>query len=614
LPAAEESYWPPARPSASSPAARDGRLWPSLPVILLLAVAHTSWYGYRFGDSNLSIQVPLVQHYADRSLYVGDPLMDTLPSYPTWFVPLMGHLVRAFGRIELVYFLLFYASLVLGLYALARISILLFAHRTSAVLVLLLGLVQTESLGGELFHNTRFTHSMLASSLLLWAFFWYLSEREERAFLLTGLVFNLHGLYAAFVAAMLGFDTLVRARRLGLRTVARRYGVFLLAALPGLIWTLRASEALDPAWVELLRTRSEHHSFPLNWKPQQYVRYATWLAFAGLGLGLAVRRDFERVILRFALAVALLCGAAIVFTEWFPLRVAFQGQFFRSTRFLTAFALIYAARAVAALAERGRMGWLVAATSFLSLFLPHLYLALLPLVVFGGLILRGKALPLGSILVGSLALVLAGLYPVASVPSDLAIPGLAVTLQEILGGDDILLCAGLFTLWWFARGSAVGRTLAVAAILGVVCFHVLPSQYASFRHRLRRTSWVDVQLWAREHSPRSATFLTPPDRAGFRVFSERAIVGEWKDGTQQYFSTRFTFEWWRRMQDLRAEGAATSSSTFETLAEDELLEIAQRYGARYLVFPLRRPLGFSRAYQNRDWVVYRLTAAVEGSS
>ena len=83
------------------------------------------------------------------------------------------------------------------------------------------------------------------------------------------------------------------------------------------------------------------------------------------------------------------------------------------------------------------------------------------------------------------------------------------------------------------------------------------------------------------------------------MFSERPIVGEWKDGTMVFFSDRFALEWSRRMKDVGGR-----EGKFRTFDEKRLVEIASKYGARYLVFPADVPLHFRRVYANRDFAVY----------
>src|SRR6185503_846986 len=111
-----------------------------------------------------------------------------------------------------------------------------------------------------------------------------------------------------------------------------------------------------------------------------------------------------------------------------------------------------------------------------------------------------------------------------------------------------------------------------------------------------------AQDWARENTPRSAVFLTPPKEAGFRVFSERTVVAEWKDGTQQYFDDAFVGEWGARMEAL--------GDDYEKLGDDQLLALAGRFGASYIVLPRRPPHpGLVQAYRNPSFAIYEARRA-----
>jgi len=130
-----------------------------------------------------------------------------------------------------------------------------------------------------------------------------------------------------------------------------------------------------------------------------------------------------------------------------------------------------------------------------------------------------------------------------------------------------------------------------------------PQAYATARVRWEAGGWRDAQDWARRSTPKDAVFLTPPREAGFRVFSERTVVGEWKDGTQQYFDDAFVREWGDRMQALRGDAYAS-------LPDRELLDLAARYGASYIVLPARpiRP-GLVPVYRAKGYAIYRAVPA-----
>jgi hypothetical protein len=126
-----------------------------------------------------------------------------------------------------------------------------------------------------------------------------------------------------------------------------------------------------------------------------------------------------------------------------------------------------------------------------------------------------------------------------------------------------------------------------------------PQAYALARVRWEGGGWREAQDWVRRSTPKAAVLLTPPREAGFRVFSERTVVGEWKDGTQQYFDDAFVREWGDRMQALRGDA-------YPSLPDDELMGLAARYGASYIVLPARpiRP-GLVAVYRAKGYAVYR---------
>jgi len=118
------------------------------------------------------------------------------------------------------------------------------------------------------------------------------------------------------------------------------------------------------------------------------------------------------------------------------------------------------------------------------------------------------------------------------------------------------------------------------------------------RSRFEQGSFFAAQNFARENTKKTAIFLTPPKEAGFRVFSERAIVGEWKDGTQQYFDDDFAREWGRRMEIVMAKD-------FGKYTDAEIVALAREFGADYIVGQGRRR-NLPVAFDGGSTVVYSL--------
>jgi hypothetical protein len=453
------------------------------------------------------------------------------------------------------------------------------------------------SLAGERGFVTRFAHTDVAFAVLLWALYCWLRQRPLRAALLVGLAFNLHGSYALHVAALLACDAWLRPgdwnrRKLWLGALAG--GV---VALPTLVWVLLAAEPMSSEWLRLVRLRSSHHSFPLHFAPETYGRYLTVLALGALSLRQGLENDRQRRLARVVLGLVPLLVAGVLFSECWPVKAVIQAQAFRSTRLLTCVVLLFAARLLIAVWSAGGSGRLAVVLLGVGLLLPG-YDWLLPAALLLLLLLEPARLSMRSL---SVVFALAGAvhWGRYAIPETLWTRTTASYLE--LATDPLWVGWVLVLVLARAAQAASRRTqvwLAPSLLAFLVCLSI-PAFYARLRHDVHDDPWVRLQLWARTHTTPGSTFLTPPYLAGFRVFSERPVVGEWKDGTMQYFSSAFNLEWYARMQALGG-----GDERFERLSPEELRTLAARYGARYLVVPARRELPFRRLRRAEGYAVY----------
>ncbi|MGH9680670.1 MAG: DUF6798 domain-containing protein, partial [Candidatus Acidiferrales bacterium] len=81
------------------------------------------------------------------------------------------------------------------------------------------------------------------------------------------------------------------------------------------------------------------------------------------------------------------------------------------------------------------------------------------------------------------------------------------------------------------------------------------------------TACFDAQVWARDHTPRDATFLVPPSGCGFRALSERSSCGEWSDGNAMYFDPAFADVFLKRVKTLDPEPAPQGTGLIDSLTE-----------------------------------------------
>jgi hypothetical protein len=420
----------------------------------------------------------------------------------------------------------------------------------AGLLAFLIAIPVRNGIANESLYRVQFSHSHLASALVIWAMVLFLEGRRILPLLMLSIGAYLHVLYSIYVLVPCVLVLLYEAREVGRRRTLQRLAAAVLPLLPFLAWTFAHGTPMTPEWLALLRLRSSHHSFPsffgdtlpagaflmalgtltLSRLPREKRAVLAWF-FVGFALLFVLRHRLHRVhpdegrppvpappLLAVPDADPLRPGrhgrgGGLARRRPRPHRRRRDGDRPRQP----------AARAAPA---RGRVRAGRGRTSRgRDLGAP-----------------RGRGNAGGAGRLG-LAPPRPRLGPVPAGRADQAHRARAAALATlVLIGREL--------------SASQRRWVALAAAAGTL-FWLGPDAYARKRAKWETGSWREVQDWVRLHTPKDAIFVTPPQEAGFRVFSERTVVGEWKDGTQQYFDETFATEWAARMEAL---GRGTTSS------------------------------------------------------
>ncbi len=556
----------------------------------LLAIAGTIVTGYRFGDSNHGITIPILKRLMDPALYPGDVMVATAEKFPTIFYRALALVLPGTGAIPVAFFVLYViaiAATLAGAYRIGRWA----GGPWAGLLCLLFAIPVRIGLAGEALYRVAFSHSHLASALTIWAIVWFLEGRRALPLLLLSLGAYNHLLYSVYVLVPMALVVLWE----GWESRDRRHTAILLALavvplLPLVIWTLAHDAPMTAEWLDLLRLRSAHHSFP-SFFGADLPDAAALLALAVLAASRAPE-DRKRIFALFLAATAVQFVLGTIFTEYWPLKAMLQYQPHRVWRFVV---LLLRAMAAVGIVDGYRAGglarWAGIATGVI-LFLPGLE-ALLPFAVFAQAAAGAPvAAPWARLLAVAVIASITG-WDDRPVVDTLTNENIRLLMHPV-----VLASAALAVMIAVARDLAPrARQALVASAAVLTVAALLPYSYYVARVRWESGSWRAAQNWVRENTPRDAIILTPPKEAGFRVFSERTIVGEWKDGTQQYFDDAFVREWGARMEILGDE--------YAKLPDDQLLALAHHFGARYVVAPRRnRPRALPRLYDNPGFEVY----------
>ena len=640
-------------------------------LFFLLAVVQVLWAGYRLGVGNQTIQIPFLKRSIDAELYKGDAMVDqTLPYYSSYFYKGVAKIVAwiepmakpdAQGRIPFdpvtsVYFWLHVLTSAGALAAAYGLGRAMFKSRASAiVLVLILLAGHHRALAGDDLYSIGFTHTWamfplaVAAMALLYANRWFL------AFALVGLVFNLHALTAAYLFVMFGAWAAVEFWRprdwWRLLVMA---GIFGALAFPTALDMFRQKQAFTAQWLELTRVRSADHSFPSTWwadGASDVPRFLLILGLAAVAFSFTTDPGTRRKSIFITAGALFLFLIGTVFSEFWTSNTVVRAQLFRASRLLMVVMLAHIAHGVVC-------GWMTLGRKARSVpqgeplddpagdapIWGKLLEALVATAVVFCVAVDGMIewAPWVLLVAAVVALVNGRLSATQSAIAGLALvvcviawrkisfhfPGVDYSFGQVFRTDwDLLrrkaweagpvlaIALGVAAAVWVMMRLRVGTRVKLCSVVAVQFVCLIAALYG-YRHfvwnkgSLTDDPWVQAQLWASRFSPKDAIFLTPPQQGGFRIYSQRPIVCEWRDGTQLYFAAHFAEDWGRKLSKLRpvvldSRGHEIArGQALEEMDDDKLIKVSREMGAKYVVLPAGKDRNLRAVYENEKWAIY----------
>lgn len=613
---------------------------------LLLAIAQVALAGYSFGVGNQSIQVPLLQRAIDGAtgdgrLYTRDAMVTTTAGeYPSYFFRLLAAPARWIG-VAPIYRGLHLITAFGVFLAICALSRSIFDDTAAGLLTAVLLLAgHHHALAGDTLYSPGFTHTFAVFPLAIAAIALAFRRRYALALLLTGAMFNLHALTAGYVLVLV--LAAWASEEEGLRAPLMRAWLwlilglllFLAAASPTIRLMLAHRQAFDAQWTALTRIRSADHSFPSTWwQPgsSELPRFALIAGLFALSLSFVPGGRQRRQSLAMLTAAGALGLIGYVLSDLYPVPVVLRAQLFRMSRLVMVIFLVhiaYAAIAACRIAwQRGRdaraarsgpeLFWFAiaevasAALTVASLAIPAL-LPLLPLAFAIAIVVslvNARLSTWQAVAVGAVTIAIAAAWRDTGFALSPAVDAMSIH------GAGTSLGAVTVALLIAVGGARMMRERKQAWLRWGGCAVIAGSAtFLLYRARTRAVvdPWTGVQRWARSHTKEDALFLTPIQPGGFRLESERAVVGEWRDGTQLYFSSQFAPTWWQRMNDLQpgllmdASGKRLLSRgrSLDSMDDEAIVALAGRYGATHIVLPTGGNRSLARVYSNDGYAVY----------
>jgi len=551
-------------------ASRLARSAPLRHVLFLVAALLAVWgTGYHFGTFDQIVHIPYLLKGVYPELYPNDDFLNLRFYHYSFFWFAFEPFVRL-GVLEIAVFVVHLLSTYFTFWMAWELSITLFKNPLTALFTQTAFIFPHLGLPGFTLIEFCLLNRNFVLPFLMLAMVLYLKRRYRLAYLILGLMYNLHAISATFVLAMFLLDSVLRWRQVGWRNMLVGLMLFVIGAWPVLFWKTNHSPidfSLRPDVLDV-SSRAMLATIYYMFLPQPFVIMDTLNGVGTLGLFLAGRKhapsgEHDRPMTHFVYAVGVILLVQVITTYWLPITIILQFQILRAATFLLLFGYLYFANLLARIYQESRLD------------------------------------------LDSFA-VLLGAFIVSVVP---VVPCLIWLARRWLAGRR-----------WLQLG--IQGTLAVGMIAGVLLARQAGLYQPGFHLYGPDTEWVEVQRWARDNTPQDARFITPPHLSSFyvpdwRVFSQRSTIATLPEVMEIPFAPDYLSNWQSRFESVApgavarfnynyGENQAIAAEAYYSLSLEEVRQVARQYGASYLVVEKPHTRDLPVVYENEGFIVYDL--------
>ena len=538
-------------------------------IILALTFFSILIKGYVFGFADHGLYLTFVLKIAHPELFPNDIYLMTLNNFPSYFYRSIGLAMKIFDfniyHLRVMFLLAHIIFRYFFIWAFYRLAMCLFSDKKTAILSIILFLGCSKIIGaGESIALPIFGHGEVATPILLLSAVFFMKERYFLALMLVGFTVNIHPLQSFDFLAMFIFYFLYRYRKIALKTIFISVGVFFLFALPTLILSIKNPFplAVKPLWFHIQLLRHPHHMFPFTWAK---LKWLYLIGFLSLYLRALPEEKNEKFVKAKLFMMGLLflfiigTGASVINQFPFILRL----QLPRVTTVFVLFGIIFITRYLVGILSTDK-------TDDINKFLVL------------GMIFSLFANWISFFTLFFMCHLIFTLIPVK-------LPVIKLKKKTLIFAFSVLACLVFIS---------VGRH----------AYTIKLKYWDLLKH------WREVQVWANKNTFQDKLFITPLNLNGFRLFSQRGIVSDFKSGGNSLFNPEYGYLWWERMKDFGikedisnidlTDVAKSVGIIYNNLTEEQVKLIAKKYRAEYFVTASEKKYNFKLLYSNPTFKVY----------
>ena len=438
---------------------------------------------------------------------------------------------------------------------------------------------------------------------------------------LMGVAWNFHPMSVLFILTLLFVHWLRHTPEYGIKTVLAGCAVFICAALPmlaqsfdylGMDWEYGAE------WLKGVHWTVWYTVFPSTWPFFYFLRAVLYLWLFLLGLSTLPRDRKKSDLVLFMITVGLLCAVGTIFAEIVPVPSVIKMSLWRSSWLYIILSLPCLAHLFITIWDRSFLRrFLIIATLILLTggihSFPYYYLLLFNsffLLILARSRLEKRFpwfyrhLPFTFFILLGMFLIYQGLF-------DHGIRAVGIGLGAVSAFLLLLsmLEKPLSLLQDLRSVMPVALVFMVFLDAGSLWHRGGPDIYYHGYRKGEKDPWADVQSFAQAHTPKDALFIIPPYLNDFGIYSKRATLGDWAEGSSIiYLDNDYAKRWFERMEDLGWKTIWGAESGYNSLTTEALVAASKKYNAQYVVTEKPKTFDLPVMYENNKFILYEVPA------
>lgn len=506
-------------------------------IVILIAISSTFTAGYQFAVSDQQIFIPFILKLQNPSLFKDDLLFSQLSANASLFYQFFAYLIN-YVDIQTVFFIGFLITKSVFFIGIFLLSKLIFRKSEIALLSLLPFLIP-KFIGGTATYtfDNYLGYRSVGTIFLVFYILFALKKQFIKSAIVAGLSLFFHPL-SVIPNLLIGPVLIARNSRAKTKDFTL-FVIIITLSMFMYLWTFQLQPEIlkrSAEWLSIIKSRDD------------YIFISLWTILGWLSLFLyitlnAIYLKNRKNLFRIEIILILIVSLLILFANYIFLDFLQFSQFakFQLARSITPIALIGLIVSPGLILNRFKYLRFFGYISFALLSLNLFYLFLISFGIFAAIYLKNKNSHINSSNVSTIKIII-----------------------------PVILFAAILNFFYLKN----------------------PINFP-----LEQNDWVKSQIWANKNTALDAKYLVPPWNTGFRIFSQRAIVGDIKDGAVVIYSPDYAQEWHKIINDTK---------NYENLTENNFIKLKEKYAFDYILTDSKKSLNFPKVFQNNSYTLYKI--------